>query len=256
MNCDTDIPKLLARTSRLLMPISWRAFSTLEMKDLSRPLSATRSAWPQPRLCRKVRSRAPRRTQISTLCRLLGWPPAGFSLFTMPQACGLAMAGRVDSRPHGTMPVNFLRSPTTEGEAYTDRLLRQPNPCWSSSQGVGGPFQFHYGKIKAQPMPKHPLYSIHGRNQRHGVTHEQSNARSDRRPDCADLYCIRKQSGRHGNHANGAAVVMLRRSAAMPWLAGLSNQIRKYLSCQNLAASLQIGLHPLIAHSLRGTAQC
>jgi hypothetical protein len=104
-------------------------------------------------------------------------------------------------------------------------------------------------------MSKDKLYSSHGRNQRHGEHSEQSNARSNRRPDRDDCSRIRKQSGCHGNRANRTMVTMLRRSAAVSWLAHLS-YLRKELSCQIMAASLQIGLHPLLAHPLRGAAQC
>jgi hypothetical protein len=104
-------------------------------------------------------------------------------------------------------------------------------------------------------MPKHPLYSSHGRNKRHGVTNEQSNARSDRRPGRDDVCRIRKQSGRQCDRAN-RAVVLLREPGSVSWFADLPGQLRKELSCQILAASLQIGLHPPIAHPLRGAAQC
>lgn len=107
-------------------------------------------------------------------------------------------------------------------------------------------------------MPKLKLYSIHGRNQRRGEHNEKGNARSNRRPGGDDSSGFRKQGGRACDRATrtDSSLVLLRRSATVSGHADVSGRLRKELSCQTVIASLQIGLHPPIAHPFRGAAQC
>lgn len=74
MNCETVIPKLLARDSMLLRHGSLLPFSSLEINGRPIPLCAAKSSCPQPRRSRIVRSLAPKRIQMSSCDFMLsGW---------------------------------------------------------------------------------------------------------------------------------------------------------------------------------------
>lgn len=67
MSCETVISKLLAIASRLYRQGSRLPVSMFEMNGLPIPLWAAKSSCPQPRRSRSLRTRSPRRMQISFL---------------------------------------------------------------------------------------------------------------------------------------------------------------------------------------------
>lgn len=106
-------------------------------------------------------------------------------------------------------------------------------------------------------MPKHPLYSIHGRNKRHGEINEQSNPHSHPWIDANHISRVRTQSGRSCNRTAGAFAGMdlLWRSAAMPRLGRLPHTATGEVDIVVIRPS-RVVLGYIPPAPLRGAAQC
>jgi hypothetical protein len=100
-------------------------------------------------------------------------------------------------------------------------------------------------------MPKHQLYSTHGRNQRHGEVNEKSNKRPDSRTGSDHLVSNGKGRGPRGSHAQNTVTVL--RSGTVSGRPDVSGGLKN--TCIVIRYSVQIGLHPPTT-PFRGAVQC